>query len=81
MDAEARHLLNLSGRINGPKLFQRASYLRNGTPCTADLSPKALAAMMDGQNCHAVLVFEDGVEWIARFRLEHVASPPAKVRD
>ncbi|KAK8008292.1 hypothetical protein PG991_010843 [Apiospora marii] len=81
VNAEARRLLHLSNCINGPKLLERASLLRNGTPCTADLSPKALAAMMGGQNCHAVLEFEDGVKWIARFRPEQVTSPPPAVRD
>ncbi|KAK7985614.1 hypothetical protein PG988_003236 [Apiospora saccharicola] len=45
------------------------------------MSPKSLARMMGGQNCHAVITFGDGVEWIARFRLEQVTSPPPDVRD
>lgn len=37
--------------------------------------------MMGGQNCHAEIVFDDGVSWLARFRLDKVASPPVAARD
>lgn len=37
--------------------------------------------MMGGQNCHAIITFNDGVEWIVRFRLEQVISPPPEMRD
>ncbi|XWX00306.1 hypothetical protein V2A60_008326 [Cordyceps javanica] len=37
--------------------------------------------MMGGQNCHAEVIFEDGVVWLARFRLSSPISPPREVRD
>jgi aminoglycoside phosphotransferase (APT) family kinase protein len=37
--------------------------------------------MMGGQNCHADIIFADGVTWIARFRLSSAISPPPNVRD
>ncbi|KAI0884291.1 uncharacterized protein GGS22DRAFT_165294 [Annulohypoxylon maeteangense] len=37
--------------------------------------------MMGGQNCHAEVVFADGVVWLARFRLTNANSPPQDVRD
>ncbi|EFY91710.1 hypothetical protein MAC_02300 [Metarhizium acridum CQMa 102] len=37
--------------------------------------------MMGGQNCHAEVVFADGVVWLARFRLSSPISPPLEVRD
>ncbi|KAG6222048.1 hypothetical protein E4U34_001612 [Claviceps purpurea] len=46
-----------------------------------DLSPESLATMMGGINCHADIVFEDGVVWLARFRILSVIAPPPDVRD
>ncbi|KAG6220378.1 hypothetical protein E4U26_006672 [Claviceps purpurea] len=37
--------------------------------------------MMGGQNCHAEITFEDGVVWLARFRIVSVIAPPPEVRD
>lgn len=37
--------------------------------------------MMGGQNCHAEIIFEDNVKWLARFRLTTTSSPPQEVRD
>jgi aminoglycoside phosphotransferase (APT) family kinase protein len=37
--------------------------------------------MMGNQNCHTELVFDDGVKWLARFRLTRTSSPPREVRD
>ncbi|KAG6063248.1 hypothetical protein E4U32_001457 [Claviceps aff. humidiphila group G2b] len=69
-------------RIDGDKLCARASQVRGtDVPCTIDLSPEALSAMMGGVNCHAEIVFEDGVVWIARFRILNVKAPPLKTRD
>lgn len=50
-------------------------------PCAINLSPKKLSTMMGGQNCHAEVVFADGVVWLARFRLSSPISPPLEVRD
>lgn len=37
--------------------------------------------MMGGQNCHADVVFADGVVWLVRIRLSSPISPPSEVRD
>jgi hypothetical protein len=37
--------------------------------------------MMGGQNCHAEIAFEDGVTWLARFRLAQFSSPLLEARD
>ncbi|OGE55402.1 hypothetical protein PENARI_c004G02648 [Penicillium arizonense] len=70
---EARHIDELRRRIDSSELCARASMLRNGIPCTVDLSQKGLSTMMGNQNCHAELVFEmdfiaaPGVrDWILR---------------
>lgn len=78
---EARQMRDLCSQLNGPALCTRASSLRGGIGSTVDLSPKALSAMMGGQNCHAEVVFEDGVRWIVRFRLAKTSSPPREIRD
>lgn len=36
---------------------------------------------MGNQNCHAEIVFQDGVKWLARFPLVKASSPPREVRD
>ncbi|KAK3690233.1 hypothetical protein B0T22DRAFT_463215 [Podospora appendiculata] len=81
--AESQRLDELCRRIDGGKLCVRASQVRGGTnvQCAIDLSPKKLSAMMGGQNCHAEVVFADGVVWLARFRLSSPISPPLEVRD
>ncbi|KAL2018802.1 hypothetical protein VTK56DRAFT_360 [Thermocarpiscus australiensis] len=71
----------LSARIDGSKLCSRASRIRGGISCTTDLSAQSLSTMMGGQNCHAEIIFDDGVTWLARFRLAKVSSPPLQVRD
>ncbi|KAK3380340.1 hypothetical protein B0T24DRAFT_190915 [Lasiosphaeria ovina] len=79
---EARQMAGLCSKINGPELCRRASDMRSGIPCTIDLSAASLSAMMGGQNCHAELLFGDGVAWLARFRLAtKVTSPPTVARD
>jgi len=35
---------------------------------------------MGNQNCHAEIVFDDSIRWLARFRLAWTLSPPAEVR-
>ncbi|KAK1509298.1 hypothetical protein CABS01_16852 [Colletotrichum abscissum] len=79
--AEAHDLDQLRRKINVSKLCSRASMIRNGIPCVVDLSTKQLASMMGNQNCHAEIAFEDGVVWIARFRITKATSPPQEVRD
>ncbi|KAK1657505.1 hypothetical protein BDP55DRAFT_685559 [Colletotrichum godetiae] len=62
-------------------LCSRASELRDGIRCTVNLSRKHLSSMMGHQNCHAEVIFEDGVSWLARLRLTRTTSPPEEVRD
>ncbi|CAG7973466.1 unnamed protein product [Penicillium salamii] len=76
---EARHIDELCLRIDCSKLCFRASMLREGIPCTVDLSRKSL--MMGNQNIHAEITFDDNVKWLARFRLARTSSPPREVRD
>ncbi|OAQ98036.1 hypothetical protein LLEC1_01433 [Akanthomyces lecanii] len=81
--AEARRLGELCKSIDSTKLCARASQVRSGeyVPCAIDLLPQKISAMMGGQNCHAEITFEDGVVWLARFRLSSLISPPREVRD
>ncbi|KAG6131365.1 hypothetical protein E4U12_003777 [Claviceps purpurea] len=37
--------------------------------------------MMGGQNCHAEITFEDGVVWLARFRILNSITTPPDVRE
>lgn len=89
--SENNCLDELCTRVNPKTLCSLASSLRrdqNGTPgsdiisCTANLAREKLRSMMGGQNCHADIIFQDGVKWVARFR--HMASgssPPREIRD
>ncbi|KAG6207437.1 hypothetical protein E4U35_000965 [Claviceps purpurea] len=80
--ARARNLDELCQRIDGVKLCERASQVRGtNVPCAIDLSPASLAAMRGGQNCHAQIKFEDGVVWLARFRILSVIAPPPELCD
>ncbi|KAI1759908.1 hypothetical protein GGR53DRAFT_115273 [Hypoxylon sp. FL1150] len=78
---EARQMNELCRRIDSSKLRARASRLRKGIPCTINLSTQNLSVMMGGQNCHAEIVFQDNVRWLARFRLAKTSSPPVGARD
>ncbi|KAG6095823.1 hypothetical protein E4U30_002017 [Claviceps sp. LM220 group G6] len=80
--AGAQRLEELCQRIDGVKLCARASEVRGAdVPCTIDLSPETLSALMGGQNCHAEITFEDGVVWLARFRVASAVAPPPEVCD
>ncbi|KAJ8125737.1 hypothetical protein O1611_g7900 [Lasiodiplodia mahajangana] len=79
--AESRQMNELCRRIDNAKLSARASLLREGVPCTVNLSATTLSAMMGGQNCHAEIAFQDNVKWIARFRIPSISSPPLEIRD
>lgn len=90
--SENNCLDELCRRVNPETLCSLASSLRgdqNGTAgdgdmisCTAKLSREKLRSMMGGQNCHADVTFQDGVKWVARFRLAaRGSSPPREIRD
>ncbi|KAH7322687.1 hypothetical protein B0I35DRAFT_450033 [Stachybotrys elegans] len=67
---EARRLDELYRKIDGAQLCIRASQVRSDAKVP-----------WGGQNCHAEIVFEDGVVWLVRFRLSSPISPPPEVRD
>lgn len=46
-----------------------------------DMSVENLSATKGGQNCHAEIILEDGVTWLARFRIPQVSTPPPEIRD
>ncbi|KAK6000740.1 hypothetical protein QM012_003465 [Aureobasidium pullulans] len=76
-----RYLEELCNRIDASKLCSHASTLRGGIPCQVELNMRELQTMMGGQNCHAIILFDDQVKWLARFRLTWTSSPPPHVRD
>ncbi|KAI3321136.1 hypothetical protein HD806DRAFT_524439 [Xylariaceae sp. AK1471] len=78
---EERKISLLISRINGAVLCARSIALRDGINCTVDLSPSILKFRIGRQDCHAVVTFADGVEWITRFRMVDVSSPPPEVQD
>ena len=78
---EARHLDELCKQIDGAKLCSLASTLREGIPCEVGITRKSLSTMMGNKNCHVEVTFQDGVKWLARFRLKRTSSPPPEVRD
>ncbi|KAG5970790.1 hypothetical protein E4U56_007260 [Claviceps arundinis] len=81
-EASARSLDETCHRIDGVKLCARASQVRGAdVPCAIDLTPESLSAMRGGLNCHAEIKFEDGVVWLARFRILSAIAPPPEVRD
>ncbi|KAH9904130.1 hypothetical protein F4778DRAFT_734090 [Xylariomycetidae sp. FL2044] len=83
-EAEASELAVLIKKINTQALASRASYLRQGMPCSIpplqyDWSTRN--SVMGGMNYHIEVCFDDGVKWIARIRRFNATSPPAALRD
>jgi hypothetical protein len=77
-ESEEAHLRRLIHQINISALCARASLLRNGVDCFASLpqeheSLKGL--QFGGFNLHVDLKFDDGIVWVARFRLLKVNRP------
>ncbi|KAI9875352.1 MAG: hypothetical protein M1830_008587 [Pleopsidium flavum] len=71
--------------INCDALRIRAEALRNGIRCTISL-PSAKEAyfnfdILGGCNYHASILFEDGKNWLARFRLPNHNAPPLQERN
>ena len=77
-------------KVNSSALMKVATRLRNGVPCRIPaLCPletddsqglKIVQSQMGGQNCHVDIVFDDGVTWLARFRLVNDPTlPPPQV--
>jgi Phosphotransferase enzyme family len=73
-------------KVNISALARIATRLRQGIACKVPAldalereSPKAAEMIMDqmgGQNCHVDVVFDDGVTWLARFRLVNDPTLP-----
>ncbi|TWU73477.1 hypothetical protein ED733_000351 [Metarhizium rileyi] len=83
-DAEERELTDLIMKVNTRALEARASYLRQGVPCsipTLKYNRETRSSVMGGMNYHIEVRFEDGVVWIARIRRRNATSPPAALRD
>ena len=66
-------------------LVSLASSLRNGIGCIiparddgpeGTLNIEKVSCQMGGQNCHLDILFEDGVVWLARIRLDDPLLPP-----
>ena len=83
--AKEKHLSELLQRINVDALVSLASSLRNGIGCIipaqddglkGKLNIEKVSCQMGGQNCHLDVVFEDGVVWLARIRLDDPLHPP-----
>ncbi|KAI9679958.1 MAG: hypothetical protein M1817_004973 [Caeruleum heppii] len=88
--AKKRHLLRLLHKVNVGALTSLASKIRNGVPSTIpaleghsseDARLEAVMSQMGGQNCHLDVVFQDGVVWLARVRLDDPTLPPRLVQN
>lgn len=84
--AKAGHQDALIAKINLAALANIASKLRNYVPCSvpalgADAARELLTSQAGGQNLHVDIVFEDGVTWIARLRLDDPLLSPPVTRD
>lgn len=77
-------ILSLLNNIDGNALQARAEALR-GIACNVILPTSSMAyrnsSIVGGCNYHGSIVFEDGVIWLARFRLPNHNSPPVEERN
>ncbi|RDA95140.1 hypothetical protein CP533_1869 [Ophiocordyceps camponoti-saundersi (nom. inval.)] len=83
-EAENQELARLIRKINTSALRDRASFLRQGKPCSippVTYDGASRSSVMGGMNFHVEIRFDDGVEWMARFRRSNASSPPAAIRD
>ncbi|KAI1410391.1 hypothetical protein F5Y13DRAFT_202162 [Hypoxylon sp. FL1857] len=82
--AEEDELTKLIEKISTPALEARASYLRQGIPCSVPplrYDRATRSSVMGGMNYHIEICFGDGVKWIARIRRFNATSPPPELRD
>lgn len=88
--AKANYVKAFVTKVDVEALRSAASNSRGGTPCRIpafddhpdlDSRVRLISEKMGGQNCHADVVFNDGVTWIARLRLEAPHLPPSSVQD
>ncbi|KJZ71636.1 hypothetical protein HIM_08948 [Hirsutella minnesotensis 3608] len=83
-EAEKQELTDLIRKINISALRARASFLRQGKPCSippAKYDGASRSSVMGGMNFHVEICFEDGVVWMARFRRSNATSPPTAIRN
>ncbi|KAK2751868.1 hypothetical protein FQN54_008540 [Arachnomyces sp. PD_36] len=77
-------IASLLARVNGDALKARVEALR-GVGCSVNLPTPDKAyynqTICGGSNYHATLVFEDGLTWLARFRLPNHGEPPVEERN
>ncbi|KAE8343551.1 hypothetical protein BDV24DRAFT_149485 [Aspergillus arachidicola] len=84
-EAERREITRLPESLDLSALLSRASYLRNGIPCSLpqpllyDRSTRS--SVMGGMNYQIEILFDDGVRWLARIRRFNATSPPPDLRD
>ncbi|KAI9752643.1 MAG: hypothetical protein M4579_005537 [Chaenotheca gracillima] len=65
-------------------LTARASALRDGVQCRVvvpEEGDETAATQMGNYNFHLELCFEDGVQWIARFKRTEPSPPPPAIRE
>lgn len=90
-EASRARLLNVLHCIDAHAITEVASLHRGGgISCTIPALTrdgtgeldnwKLVETQMGGQNCHLDLVFEDGVTWLARIRLQDPHLPPAETQ-
>ncbi|KAI9795794.1 MAG: hypothetical protein M1833_006815 [Piccolia ochrophora] len=88
--AKKQHLLRLLHMVDVRALKSLASRLRDGISSiipaleghsSEDARLEAVMSQMGGQNCHLDVVFEDGVVWLARIRLDDPTLPPKLVQN
>ncbi|EPS35896.1 hypothetical protein H072_10628 [Dactylellina haptotyla CBS 200.50] len=88
--AKAAQFEDFLTRVDFKSIESKASSLRGGIPCripvfapNGDFSKrKELAlAQTGGQNCNVDVVFEDGVTWLARIKLDDPLIPPKETQN
>ncbi|KAK1981126.1 hypothetical protein LZ30DRAFT_97882 [Colletotrichum cereale] len=88
--AKKKHLAALLAKIQVGALEAAATRARRGIPCRIPVFPSGVdhdfrldivSRQCGGQKCHLDVLFDDGVEWIARIRLEDSLLPPQPVQD
>ncbi|CAK7216970.1 hypothetical protein SCUCBS95973_002993 [Sporothrix curviconia] len=87
--AKKKYLSALLARVDGNALQAVATESRGGIPCTIpalskdvpdDKCLETVSRQCGGQNAHVDVVFDDGVTWLARLRLDDPLLPPAAVQ-
>ena len=81
--SEETHLRRLIRQIDIDALCGRATFIRNGVKCFASVPgdhDRLKGLQFGGCNLHVEIKFDDGVTWLARFRLLKINRPsPEKV--